>query len=168
MIGLNDRPQFLPWRHRRRPRIWLCGPRRRRERAHPISLGRLTLFISSRLALRAEPRLTRVAPRSDCNGPDRMPTRRARRTHTAHNRRQKEMFPPTPSSSLMLASPTSQVCSWLEERSVVRENVVGAVLELSVTQHGGQWNGLSSLFLLLVQQTLHGLALEGRLILGVE
>ena len=96
-----------------------------------------------------------------------MPTRRARRTHTAHNRRQKEMFPPTP-LSLMLASPTSQVCSWLEERSVVRENVVGAVLELSVTQYGGQWNGLSSLFLLLVQQTLHGLALEGRLILGVE
>ena len=139
-LSLNDRPQSLPWQHRRHPRIWLCGPRRRRERVHPIPLERLMLFISSRLAFRAEPRLTRVAPRSDRDGPDRMPTRRARRPHTAHDRRR--CFPMTPSSSLA-------------ERSVLRENLVGLCLSFRSR-------------LLLVQRTLRGLALEYELIPGVE
>jgi len=70
----------------------------------------------------------------------------------------------------MLASPTFAVWSWLAVRSVVRDDrdFVGAVLEdiaLSITQHGGQWNGLSSLCLLLIQRALHGLALEDELIL---
>lgn len=54
-------------------------------------------------------------------------------------------------------------------RSVVRDNFVGTVLEdisHSITQHGGQWNGLNSLCLLLIQRELHGLALEDELILG--
>jgi hypothetical protein len=53
---------------------------------------------------------------------------------------------------------------------MVRDNFVGAVLEdisLSITQHGGQWNGFSSLCLLLIQRTLHGLVQEDDLILGV-
>ena len=73
--------------------------------------------------------------------------------------------------SWILNSLTFALWSWLAVRSAVRDNFVGTVLKdisFSITKHGGQWNALNTLFLLLIQRTLHGLGLEDELIFGVE
>ncbi|KAI0277021.1 hypothetical protein BGY98DRAFT_934700 [Russula aff. rugulosa BPL654] len=109
---------------------WLRGPRRRRERG----------CASYR------------PPRSGHNGPDRMPTPRARRTHMAHHRRQKVMFS---ADSLVIAGACiSKFASVLMGGRALRA-----------------WRTVERLeFTVFVARSadMHGLALEDRLILGVE